>query len=494
MENKKLGCLTRGGLISIMISVILLGLSFALSGFSMFSPGDLSNRSSGKALGDVTSHSELVSDCKSCHPAPWSVRNQADRCLDCHQDITQQLQDLTSLHGAAMSILTSHDCRGCHSEHLGAQANITNFSGENFPHNLVRFSLLSHQDPALEPALSCQDCHPGSYRGFESSICSTCHLDTGKRSFEIHLSDFGEDCLACHDGVETINMSFSHLGTRFLLTGKHLLANCASCHAGETDLGQFANTSSDCLDCHLDDDAHHSNLGVKCGDCHTASSWKPALYDHQSTGFILDGGHAELSCRDCHLDPTFQGAESDCQSCHLDDEPHQGLFGAECSLCHTTSNWLDIQFDHSGSYTSFCDACHQEDSPANHYQGQCSACHLVSGWLPATFDHRVAQATDCQNCHLPDVPQNHFGGQCSLCHSIFQWKPATINHTFPTNHEGAQNRCPLCHVNNNYYGYNCYQCHEHNRTEVKKEHEGISNLDNCIRCHWDGRKHESGDD
>jgi hypothetical protein len=141
-----------------------------------------------------------------------------------------------------------------------------------------------------------------------------------------------------------------------------------------------------------------------------------------------------------------------------------------------------------------CALCHQNDSPEDHYPGQCSACHVTPGWLPATFNHTVAQATDCQACHVTDKPVNHFSGQCSICHSTSRWKPSTINHTFPVNHEGAQGICTNCHIPPNYYAYTCYQCHEHSRSEVKKEHEGVSNIDNCIRCHWDGRKHDDDDD
>ena len=191
----------------------------------------------------------------------------------------------------------------------------------------------------------------------------------------------------------------------------------------------------------------------------------------------------------CHVDPTFQGQDPACVSCHLQDEPHEGQFGTDCALCHTTLIWEEIVFDHSNPGFEDCTSCHLPDSPVPHYPGQCSACHQVNGWLPASFDHAVARARDCLGCHKPDLPNNHYGGQCSICHTTDAWKPAYFNHTFPVNHEGANNRCELCHSSTNYSSYTCYNCHEHSRSNVLEEHGNISNLNDCIRCHWDGREH-----
>ena len=306
-----------------------------------------------------------------------------------------------------------------------------------------------------------------------------------------HVLVFDRNCTACHDGQETINNLFDHDQTTFSLTGKHQVAICEDCHSGAVDVASFTDAPTACINCHLD---HHSgNLSLHCEDCHSSQSWTSIIYDHSQTGFILDGGHSSILCTACHLDLDFQGLSPDCVSCHLKDEPHQAELGADCAACHTTATWLEIQFDHSGPYSEKCLFCHRAESPVNHYPGQCSACHLTSAWLPATFDHQIAQAYDCKACHNPDTPSNHYGGQCSICHSTSWWKPSTIKHTFPINHEGASGKCTNCH--NTYPAYTCYKCHEHSQSEVKNEHEGVSNLNNCIRCHWDGQKHDDdGDD
>ncbi len=45
--------------------------------------------------------------------------------------------------------------------------------------------------------------------------------------------------------------------------------------------------------------------------------------------------------------------------------------------------------------------------------------------------------------------------------------------------------------------YTCYGCHGHNRTRLQEEHEGVSNLSDCARCHPSGSKEgleDEGDD
>lgn len=494
MEVKNLGCITKGGIIALVIAALAFGLSYTFNKNVMFSPGELSAQSSGNQLGGFISHIDLTQDCRLCHPAPWDSTNMADLCLDCHQDIQNQLLDIHSLHGASMSILSTVDCRACHTDHAGPKGKTITFSGENFPHDLVRFSLLAHQQTSWSRKVNCSDCHPSSYVVFNPKSCTDCHQQIDQFAINSHIIVFDANCTACHDGQESINQSFNHDLPKFSLTGKHTETICENCHAGAINLESFKDPPTACAACHQDQDAHSSFLGTLCENCHNAKDWKPALYDHAQTTFILDGGHTSIACSDCHPDPTFQGLSSACISCHQDDEPHQDQFGSDCTLCHTTTNWNEIRFDHAGPYAENCALCHQDDSPSDHYPGQCSACHTPSGWLPATFNHSVAQATDCQACHIPDKPVNHFNGQCLICHSTSRWKPSTINHTFPINHEGAQGSCDNCHIPNNYPAYTCYLCHEHSRSEVKKEHKDVSNIDNCIRCHWDGRKHDDDDD
>jgi hypothetical protein len=39
-------------------------------------------------------------------------------------------------------------------------------------------------------------------------------------------------------------------------------------------------------------------------------------YDHISTGFVLDGRHAEIGCDTCHAKAVFRGTPRTCAACH----------------------------------------------------------------------------------------------------------------------------------------------------------------------------------
>jgi hypothetical protein len=75
---------------------------------------------------------------------------------------------------------------------------------------------------------------------------------------------------------------------------------------------------------------------------------------------------------------------------------------------------------------------------------------------------------------------------CATCHQAPHWKPATFNHNryFPL--DGDHNvACTTCHLGGNYKQYTCYGCHEHQQARIIAKHreEGITNIQNCVRCH-----------
>jgi hypothetical protein len=108
-------------------------------------------------------------------------------------------------------------------------------------------------------------------------------------------------------------------------------------------------------------------------------------YDHISTGFVLDGRHAELACDTCHGGAVFRGTQRTCSACHnnvrAEGKPVRHIPTAnQCTTCHTTKDWLTARFDHTGVVTN-CVSCH------NNYN--------APGKTP---DHRNTSNT-CSNCH-----------------------------------------------------------------------------------------------
>ena len=110
--SNRLGCLTGTGIFAAFITLfVLVGVAFA-SGGHMFSSGDLSAHI-GESVGGVNSHAQIP-ECKACHSAPWESATMADRCLDCHTDIADQMLNVAQLHGAIAKKDPSLACRDCH--------------------------------------------------------------------------------------------------------------------------------------------------------------------------------------------------------------------------------------------------------------------------------------------------------------------------------------------------------------------------------------------
>ena len=520
MNKKPLGCFSFSAIIAFILTLLVAGIFVVTSGNAMFSPGELSAHGD-EMLGGVTSHNAIGSDCALCHTAPWATDNMQDRCLSCHIETKLEVTSEASLHGALLLHNPELSCRDCHPDHRGADAPLTELGATSFPHELVGFSLASHQEKMDGSPFECANCHAQGITVFEQNACAECHQNINTEFMQTHLAAYGENCLACHDGVETYGANFDHAQTGFPLTGEHAEVRCAECHQNARSIADFENAPEDCAGCHLADDAHDGRFGTNCGVCHTPNNWEEATFDHNLSNFPLEGKHQDAACEDCHTTDNPQDAPSDCFSCHVQDDAHIGRFGQDCALCHTPQNWDETHFTHDlVTATTTCITCHLLDDNHNgQYGTDCAACHTTDAWEPATFDHNLSNFpltgahinTACEACHTTGTfsglssecvachadPAYHlgaFGTDCASCHTTSAWSPAEYNksHTFPLNHgESGVSSCVTCHPSS-FTTYTCYTCHEHSEAEVRNEHleEGISNFQNCMECHWDGREHD----
>jgi len=463
--NQRLGCLSPLALISAFAALLLLIGALLLFGGSIFSPGALH-----------TSHADLDPACGDCHAPFWSAKHMTDYCLDCHTEIQTELGDRSTLHGA-LANQRNLRCQDCHTEHVGADGELTVMELTTFPHEVTGFTLTAHQTRLPGLTFVCQDCHTKRYTQLDPAICADCHGEMDPEYSAAHLLDFGVKCLDCHDGQDRFSQ-FDHSQTRFALAGKHAEAVCSACHQNARGLADLQGLSSACESCHMKDDAHTGRFGQQCGACHRSEGWRPAKFDHNLADFKLEGRHDAAACEQCHSDGLFKGTPKDCYSCHQKDDAHQGEYGTACEACHTVTDWKDVTFDHG--LTQF---------PLNgaHVKVACTACHANNVFK--------GTSTACASCHRePDYHLGMFAGQaCSQCHTTTAWRPAPYNgpHTFPMNHGGRGNTCADCHQPT-LRTWTCYTCH--NQAEIANEHaeEGIANFSNCLQCHPTGQEGDGG--
>ena len=533
MNNNRLGCFTTSGILAVILTVLIVGGLALARGGTLFTPGAL-NAQPGAALGGITSHADIGGQCKTCHAPFWSSNIMANRCVTCHADVAMQWQDPATLHGVLHKYSPRLVCQNCHPDHRGPNAPLTDTAKIRFPHEVLGYSLNVHQIKTDGSAYACADCHGEKYTPpFDQSICQTCHVQIDAAYIPVHTQDFGNNCLACHDGVETYNRNFNHNAFAFPLAGKHAGQPCRLCHLNARTLADLRSAPQDCNSCHAKDDQHSGRLGSKCGDCHNPSGWLPAKFDHNLAAFKLTGKHVDVVCEKCHINNVYYGTPQDCYSCHQKDDKHNGQFGTNCGACHDSGGWLPASVDHSlfvfkldGKHSNVaceschingiykdtptaCSACHQKDDPhSGQFSADCGTCHTTAGWLPSTFNHNSSTfvltgahaSAACNSCHIngiykgtpttcyachkkDDSHGGRFGTNCGNCHSTSAWLPFTaFNHnlaSFPLTGAHAGLDCTRCHVNNAWRGIPAYCAGCHAEPAI---HAGVFGTD-CAQCH-----------
>jgi hypothetical protein len=232
----------------------------------------------------------------------------------------------------------------------------------------------------------------------------------------------------------------------------------------------------------------HGKLDMACTDCHTTDSWTTMradlAFDHNKTGFRLDGAHRAAPCGTCHRDLLFNHVGTACADCHADH--HQGQLGSQCASCHTPRDWQprgDILDKHAergfpltGAHAvADCEACHQKGDQVV-YTGTastCETCHLS----------RLADATD------PDHSDAIFQGGCERCHhaGLGTWRNTAYQHPagFPLTGAHRLARCGTCHPTSFAGTPNqCYDCHNAEyaaSTEPNHVQSGFGTA--CKDCH-----------
>lgn len=467
-----------------------LALSLVIQGGKAFSPGSLTAQASaGNRLSGYRSHAEFETECRLCHQPLKTI--QAELCLDCHQEVSRQINSQGGIHSRIERVET---CYNCHPDHRGRDFDPIQAAVSNFDHSLTRFILLRHQlDYEMAP-IECSSCHDLEVAGYTASneLCQGCHAGQDQAYMQQHLADFSNGCLACHDGFDSLSR-FDHAASQFSLEGKHIRVRCANCHTG----GLFENTSTACESCHTEPEVHLGLFEADCSICHTASGWKPAVldgvpFDHEGNSAFslvrhkLDYQEQPVTCRDCHVVELATVDMTQCIACHTEPDArfiveHREQFGDGCLECH---DGVDRMSDYDHNRFFLLDGRHREID--------CEDCHAQRVYKGAP--------TECSGCHAePDIHAGDFGSSCQDCHTTTAWSPALLlKHTFPLAHgEQGEIQCQVCHPVN-YVEYTCYNCHEHQPEEIQKKHqeEGITSaeLPDCARCHPTGREHAEDED
>lgn len=451
----------------------------------MISPGPL--------IAAHADHPKAV-HCEACHEGLEPPKDSA--CLACHPEIDAVMRAKLGFHGQLAG-----ECRTCHTDHKGRDADVRGLDEKQFNHRLARFELIGkHRE------LQCDECHvehspeAGQRRfiGLAFQSCTDCHANP-------HPDLAQADCRRCHaeSGWKGRDLIFAHdRDTKFHLEGNHADVMCEKCHSpvraqlvttaapalravlpppapsGQTSQRtiefRLHGIGKQCAECHAD--PHRPSLSEECRKCHTVEGWTGGVltFRHdRDTKFRLEGAHAAADCKECHklsapggvlAQAELGGLATACASCH--DDPHRNQLGQDCRKCHTESHW-------TGKQLLFA---HDRDSDfplkGKHAAVGCAECHK-----PAGEGAKLATAPfkdlshKCADCH-EDPHRTQFKQQaCTTCHDEHGWrgKQLLFDHQRDSDFKlDATHRtleCAACHKpEQNIVAYrgtarNCEECH-----------------------------------
>jgi len=446
--------------VAAMLACMLSGPALAQSWFDrLVMPGPL-----------IQGHADHEKECNKCHE-PFSKGSQTQLCMNCHKDIAADRQQKRGLHGRRPDAVKA-ECKHCHTEHKGRDADIVAFDRETFDHGFTDFIL-----KGAHRTTRCDGCHkPAVAYRKAPPFCIDCH-----KTNEPHKGQLGEKCDACHseESWRTVK-PFDHSQTKFELTGAHAKVACNACHAGE----RYKGVSTICGDCHQLQDVHGGRYGMKCDNCHRPEKWDVIHFDHdRQTKFALRGGHRKVECGACHKGDLYRDKLSTaCSSCHAKDDPHKGQLGSQCETCHNETGWRQkVDFDHDLTHfpliglhglvpceechrtpsfkdtSTKCVSCHEDSYHKGRLGADCGQCHNPNGWKLWRFDHdrqtnypltgahrrltchfchqessigkKISLSTSCYACHAADdAHQGNFGTTCDKCHTTETFKPGGLRH------------------------------------------------------------------
>jgi hypothetical protein len=182
-----------------------------------------------------------------------------------------------------------------------------------------------------------------------------------------------------------------------------------------------------------------------------------------------------------------------CLSCHA---PLRGIPGFKCIACHPLDSVgiahrslvqpANVRPALAGMHTEFgsanCLACHTDHAGVDPKGATRAFAHEN---LSPSLRRR------CVGCHVGNRPADELhrevADDCASCHTTQAWTPASFEHQkFFVLDRDHNVTCQTCHIESpGYRQYTCYGCHEHTPPRIADRHreEGISDLQDCVRCH-----------
>jgi hypothetical protein len=478
--------------------------------------------------------------------------NQA--CAACHTGDLSTLAGYATL--ASIAVLHTGVSGGCAQCHGGTAAALTFYNNNDNPK--AAFGLSPPHIPYLA-GTDCSSCHAANYvaggfgptnmsaakHAFVPTTCDTCH-DTGANFYlgastpsvlqvrpANHVSTPNPpsqatgDCNLCHNttvwttpttlpnnhmpipGTQTC--SVCHIGdlttpagykvfatTAVLHTG--ITSGCAQCHGSTTQLSFYNNDMVVKAAASLSPAHIPAFTGQDCSSCHTPNYVTGGFGPMNMTQATHSGvGSTCINCHEAGLSFYMGAASPGLQGRPADHTAGQQVAPNDCSLCHTTANWVTtvLPTGHMPNPANqACNVCHIA-APTNYKSfasnavlhtgitsGECSQCHgttqlsfynndmVIKAAVLAPAHIPFLSGTDCGSCHssatyavggfgpmnMTQATHAFVATTCVTCHetgvSVYMGAASPVLQGRPADHTSGQmvapNDCSLCHTTANW--------------------------------------------
>ncbi|MGK5087179.1 hypothetical protein WDW86_06440 [Bdellovibrionota bacterium FG-2] len=344
------------------------------------------------------------------------------------------------------------------------------------------------------PNSKCLECHKpiraqvekkSGFHGLATQACISCHSDHKGRNF---------------DTTQVDSKKFDHKLTGYILEGKHADLKCSDCHKEKrAERTHYFGLKVSCVSCHQKNDPHQFQgdwAKKDCNACHQLKAWKENVrFDHKKDAhFQLEGKHAQIGCKDCHLPENSKHAiyhwehfeKTSCLACHKNNPHHFGTFKSprlknpnDCSTCHLETGWKDTpKFSHNeqtrfkigGKHLDLkCDKCHTPISGSKNPKDQGPR---IYHWEKLS---QITCAVCHHNPHTKTFAPNLLKKQCTECHNDRSW---TEFKKTGINFDHASTRFALT---GKHESLSCEACHRINEKPVFKFKNQTLNF--CVDCH-----------
>ena len=404
-------------------------------------------------------HTGISGNCGQCHGSPSS-----GQLTFYNNNDNPKAEVLTPSH---IPYLSGTDCSSCHAaNYVAGGFGPTNMSAAKHAfvpttcdtcHEAGLTFYLGASTPALQgrPA---DHMSPTGTPQQQTGDCSGCHETSDWNSTALpagHMPNPGnQQCTVCHIAAPG---NYATLAANSVLhTG--ISSGCAQCHGGATAL-TFYNNNDNPKSAVLSPPHIPAFTGTDCSNCHSSSTYATGTFGPMN---MTQATHAGVgtTCNTCHeagLSFYMGAASPGLQGRPADHTAGQQVAPNDCSLCHTTANWITtvLPTGHMPNPANqACNVCHTA-APSNYatlaansvlhtgIRSGCAQCHGATAQL--TFYNNNDNPKDgvLTPSHIPYLS----GTDCSSCHSTTTYAVGGFGPTNMTqaNHAFVPTTCDTCH-------------------------------------------------